>query len=139
MEGQGGGEASKEGAQKCRSHQKGHTVCRSWASSGGHAKRHGSLRKEMERGSGGRSLWTSTQAERQYHCCGVRRECEGGELGTLLPWKAFCCREGLGRSHVQEGSPAGACDAGMQKSKSAKTARAGSLAPRFVNTWVCNS
>ena len=52
MEGQGGGEARKEGAQKCRGHQHGHTVCRSWAYPGGLAERHGSLRKEMESGSG---------------------------------------------------------------------------------------
>ena len=64
-----------------------------------------SLHKEMERGSGGCSLWTSTQAERQCRYCDVCRECEGGELGTLLPWEAFCYRESLGRSHVEEGSP----------------------------------
>ena len=139
MKGEGGGRARKEGAQTCRSHQKGHTVCRSWAPSGGHAKRHAaSIRRWKEAavaaacGQAHRlrgSVATAT-------CAGSARV---GNWAPCYPGKPSATGKALGGVTWKRGAHVGACYAGMGKSKSAEMAWAGSLAPRFVNTWVRNS
>lgn len=89
-------------------------LCRIWASSRGHGKRHGSFCKEMERGRG----WIQPVDKHRLRGsvtavmrCGERK---GGELGTLPPREALCCRGSLGRSHAEEGRPDGACYAGPE-------------------------
>ena len=69
MEGQEAGEARKEGAQKCRSHQDATPCAEAGPPLEDTTRDTAASVRRWKGAAAGYSLWTGTQAEGQCHCC----------------------------------------------------------------------